>query len=95
MERELSILGRHSVDLDEMDICGICSGVLWHLQPLWRVLQAGKLCCQYGGVFAADNVQIAGFAYSVPFVGPYLAKALQVAGEKAGADERAHKDLPV
>lgn len=41
------------------------------------------------------STQIAGFAYSVPFIGPYLARGLQVAGEKAGADERAHKDLPV
>lgn len=38
---------------------------------------------------------IAGFAYNIPVVGPYLARALSVAGDKAGADERAHKDLPV
>lgn len=38
---------------------------------------------------------MAGFAYNVPVVGPYLAKGLQVAGDKAGANERAHKDLPV
>lgn len=38
---------------------------------------------------------IAGFAYSIPVVGPYLARGLQVAGDKAGANERAHKDLPV
>lgn len=38
---------------------------------------------------------IAGFAYNVPVVGPYIAKALNVAGDKAGADERKHKDLPV
>ena len=38
---------------------------------------------------------IAGFAYNIPVVGPYLAKGLQVAGDKAGANERAHKDLPV
>ncbi|KAK3679239.1 Golgi Transport [Recurvomyces mirabilis] len=38
---------------------------------------------------------IAGFAYNIPVVGPYLARALQVAGDKAGANERAHKDLPV
>lgn len=38
---------------------------------------------------------IAGFAYNIPVVGPYLSKALQVAGDKAGANERAHKDLPV
>lgn len=38
---------------------------------------------------------IAGFAYNVPVVGPFLAKALNAAGEKAGADERRHKDLPV
>ncbi|KAF2767138.1 Got1-domain-containing protein [Teratosphaeria nubilosa] len=38
---------------------------------------------------------IAGFAYNIPYVGPYLARALQVAGDKAGANERAHKDLPV
>ena len=38
---------------------------------------------------------IAGFAYNVPVVGPYLARGLQVAGDKAGANERAHKDLPV
>lgn len=38
---------------------------------------------------------IAGFAYNVPVVGPYLAQGLQVAGDRAGANERAHKDLPV
>ena len=38
---------------------------------------------------------IAGFAYNIPVVGPYLARGLQVAGDKAGANERAHKDLPV
>ena len=38
---------------------------------------------------------IASFAYNIPVVGPYLAKALQAAGEKAGANDRAHKDLPV
>ncbi|KAK6436266.1 Golgi Transport [Oleoguttula sp. CCFEE 5521] len=38
---------------------------------------------------------IAGFAYNIPVVGPYLAKGLQVAGDRAGAKERAHKDLPV
>jgi hypothetical protein len=38
---------------------------------------------------------IAGFAYSIPVVGPYLARGLQVAGDKAGANDRAHKDLPV
>ena len=38
---------------------------------------------------------IAGFAYNIPVIGPYLSRALQVAGDKAGANERAHKDLPV
>ena len=38
---------------------------------------------------------IASFAYNIPVIGPYLAKGLQVAGDKAGANERAHKDLPV
>jgi hypothetical protein len=38
---------------------------------------------------------IAGFAYNIPVIGPYLARGLQVAGDKAGANERAHKDLPV
>ncbi|KAK3724113.1 Golgi Transport [Vermiconidia calcicola] len=38
---------------------------------------------------------MAGFAYNIPVVGPYLARGLQVAGDKAGANERAHKDLPV
>lgn len=38
---------------------------------------------------------IAGFAYNIPVVGPYLARGLTVAGDKAGADERRHKDLPV
>jgi hypothetical protein len=38
---------------------------------------------------------IAGFAYSIPVIGPYLARGLQVAGDKAGANDRAHKDLPV
>ena len=38
---------------------------------------------------------IAGFAYNIPVVGPYISKVLQVAGDKAGANERAHKDLPV
>ncbi|KAF2860267.1 Got1-domain-containing protein [Piedraia hortae CBS 480.64] len=35
------------------------------------------------------------FAWNIPVVGPYLAKGLRFAGEKAGADQRAHKDLPV
>lgn len=38
---------------------------------------------------------IAGFAYNIPVVGPFLAKGLQKAGDRAGANERAHKDLPV
>ncbi|KAF2487902.1 Got1/Sft2-like family-domain-containing protein [Neohortaea acidophila] len=38
---------------------------------------------------------LAGFAYGIPIIGPYLARGLQVAGDKAGASERAHKDLPV
>ena len=38
---------------------------------------------------------MAGFAYNIPIIGPYLARGLQVAGDKAGANERAHKDLPV
>lgn len=38
---------------------------------------------------------MASFAYNIPVVGPYLAKGLQVAGDKAGANDRAHKDLPV
>lgn len=38
---------------------------------------------------------MAGFAYNIPVIGPYLARGLQVAGDKAGANERAHKDLPV
>jgi hypothetical protein len=37
---------------------------------------------------------IAGFAYNVPVVGPYLARGLQKAGEKAGEGNR-NKDLPV
>lgn len=37
---------------------------------------------------------IAGFAYNIPVVGPYLAKGLQTAGEKAGEGNR-NKDLPV
>ena len=47
----------------------------------------------------ADEIEffktIAGFAYNIPVIGPYLARGLQVAGDKAGANERAHKDLPV
>ncbi|KAF2153325.1 Got1-domain-containing protein [Myriangium duriaei CBS 260.36] len=37
---------------------------------------------------------IAGFAYNVPVIGPYLAKGLQTAGEKAGEGTK-NKDLPV
>ncbi|KAL1301782.1 hypothetical protein AAFC00_005978 [Neodothiora populina] len=37
---------------------------------------------------------IAGFAYNIPVVGPYLAKGLQRAGEKAGEGNR-NRDLPV
>ncbi|KAI5275286.1 Got1-domain-containing protein [Aureobasidium subglaciale] len=37
---------------------------------------------------------IAGFAYNIPVVGPYLARGLQKAGEKAGEGNR-NKDLPV
>lgn len=38
---------------------------------------------------------LASFAYNIPIIGPYLARGLQVAGDKAGANDRAHKDLPV
>jgi len=38
---------------------------------------------------------IAGFAYGVPVVGPYLAKGLQRAGEKAGESGGQSRDLPV
>ncbi|EME88741.1 uncharacterized protein MYCFIDRAFT_185301 [Pseudocercospora fijiensis CIRAD86] len=38
---------------------------------------------------------LASFAYNIPVIGPYVAKGLSVAGDKAGAEERAHKDLPV
>lgn len=37
---------------------------------------------------------IAGFAYNIPVVGPFLAKGLQRAGEKAGEGNR-NQDLPV
>ncbi|KAF2226496.1 vesicle transport protein [Elsinoe ampelina] len=37
---------------------------------------------------------IAGFAYNIPVVGPYLAKALQTAGEKAGEGTK-NRELPV
>ncbi|KAI4735247.1 Got1-domain-containing protein [Aureobasidium sp. EXF-12298] len=37
---------------------------------------------------------IAGFAYNIPVVGPYLARGLQKAGEKAGEGNK-NKDLPV
>lgn len=37
---------------------------------------------------------IAGFAYNVPVIGPYLARGLQVAGEKAGDTGRG-RELPV
>ncbi|KAI4853697.1 Got1-domain-containing protein [Aureobasidium sp. EXF-8846] len=37
---------------------------------------------------------IAGFAYNIPVIGPYLARGLQKAGEKAGEGNR-NKDLPV
>ena len=38
---------------------------------------------------------IAGFAYNIPVVGPYLARGLQVAGKKAGDQGTRNKDLPV
>ncbi|GAB7339170.1 hypothetical protein MBLNU457_5834t1 [Dothideomycetes sp. NU457] len=37
---------------------------------------------------------IAGFAYNIPVIGPYLARGLQVAGEKAG-DKGKRRELPV
>lgn len=37
---------------------------------------------------------IAGFAYNIPVIGPYLARGLQVAGEKAG-DKGKGRELPV
>lgn len=55
-------------------------------------------CVQCYGMFILFGEffkTIAGFAYSIPVVGPYIARALSVAGDKAGADDRAHKDLPV
>lgn len=54
----------------------------------------GEVLADIGGLQEFFKT-IAGFAYNIPVVGPYLARGLQVAGDKAGANERAHKDLPV
>ena len=76
-------MGQRSRDLETLEGCED------------GALRVALLC------FGADTMQqeffktIAGFAYNIPVVGPYLARGLQVAGDKAGANERAHKDLPV
>ena len=68
--------------------CLSCLESEWSYQDVSFVLAADRRYCRFFKT-------IAGFAYNVPVVGPYLAKALQVAGDKAGANDRAHKDLPV
>ena len=61
----------------------------------WTIVGFAVECVGIFYLFGEFFKTMAGFAYNVPVVGPYLAKGLQVAGDKAGADERAHKDLPV
>lgn len=61
----------------------------------WTFIGFAVQCYGMFILFGEFFKTIAGFAYNIPVVGPYLARGLQVAGEKAGANDRAHKDLPV
>ncbi|TKA46373.1 hypothetical protein B0A54_02204 [Friedmanniomyces endolithicus] len=61
----------------------------------WTLVGFAVECYGIFVLFGEFFKTIASFAYNIPVVGPYLAKALQAAGEKAGANDRAHKDLPV
>lgn len=54
-------------------------------------------CVEIYGIFILFGEffkTIAGFAYGIPVVGPYLARGLQKAGEKAGEGTK-NRDLPV
>ncbi|KAI6786547.1 hypothetical protein KC350_g19166 [Hortaea werneckii] len=61
----------------------------------WTLIGFAVECYGIFVLFGEFFKTIAGFAYNIPVIGPYLSRALQVAGDKAGANERAHKDLPV
>lgn len=68
----------------------------WHTWCFARGVWGWEMVKLTGCVISQEFFKtIAGFAYNIPVVGPYLARGLQVAGDKAGANERAHKDLPV
>ena len=71
-------------------------GVLHSMGRFWRERERERALKLTQVRFLQEFFKtIAGFAYNIPVVGPYLARGLQVAGDKAGANERAHKDLPV
>ena len=80
-----------------MDVCGLFGGVCGDLLFVWRVSVAVASAMRICSLTVDSRFfkTMAGFAYNIPVVGPYLARGLQVAGDKAGANERAHKDLPV
>ena len=102
MEGHAGVLGGRAVDSDEVAAGWVCGGDVWRVCAFWgelasrviwkeRDAETLTLWCFLQEFFKT----IAGFAYNIPVVGPYLARGLQVAGDKAGANERAHKDLPV
>jgi hypothetical protein len=101
VERECGVLGRYIVDFVAVDVYWVHRRVCWDILFVWGVLQGAYTKDGVGALWehvGADNdlrQTMAGFAYNIPVIGPYLAKGLQVAGDKAGANERAHKDLPV
>ena len=100
MEGQCGVLGWDTAHPVEMDVCRVRRGVLWDFCAVRGVSRSA------GGTEVGQKDEkltsvvrffktIAGFAYNIPVIGPYLARGLQVAGDKAGANERAHKDLPV
>ena len=67
----------------------------WELESTWDEGCLEAVCESEANVGDRFFKTMASFAYNIPVIGPYLAKGLQAAGDKAGANERAHKDLPV
>jgi len=101
MARHRGLLDGYPAHPTEMAPDRFRGRVLRHLHPVRRASSIQQIPLAWNFT-EADSFRInrffktiASFAYNIPVVGPYLAKGLQVAGDKAGANERAHKDLPV
>lgn len=108
VERECGVLGGDNAHIVTLDVCGVFGRGGGDFLFVWGVSIPILVRCDmwFGcGWCGVREVltwcvrrffkTMAGFAYNIPVIGPYLARGLQVAGDKAGANERAHKDLPV